>query len=106
MGYNNRNVLGVEWVLPNGELLKLGSLGSGSGWISGDGPGPSLRGILRGTVGAMGGFGVITAAAIRLYQWGGPPELPMSPIGESLEEMPVDHRWPIANFYTPLPRAF
>jgi glycolate oxidase len=100
MGYNNRNILGVEWVLPNGDLLKLGSLGSGGGWISGDGPGPSLRGMLRGTVGSMGGFGVITAAAIRLYQWGGPPELPMSPGVESLEELPENVDLMVPSFET------
>jgi len=100
MGYNNRNILGVEWVLPNGELLKLGSLGSGSGWISGDGPGPSLRGILRGTVGAMGGFGVITAAAIRLYQWGGPSELAVSPHGETLEVLPENVDLMVPDFET------
>ncbi|MCP4755917.1 MAG: FAD-binding oxidoreductase [Proteobacteria bacterium] len=75
MGYNNRNVLGVEWILPNGELLEIGSLGSGAGWITGDGPGPSLRGILRGYFGAAGSFGVVTGAAVRLYNWGGPPEI-------------------------------
>jgi glycolate oxidase len=100
MGYNNRNVLGIEWVLPNGELLKLGSLGSGSGWISGDGPGPSLRGILRGIVGAAGGFGVITAAAIRLYQWGGPPELAMSPVDGSLQELPENVELMVPDFPT------
>jgi glycolate oxidase len=75
MGYNERNVLGVEWVLPDGEILRLGSLGSGDNWISGDGPGPSLRGIMRGAFGALGGLGVFTKCAVRLYQWGGPPEL-------------------------------
>lgn len=50
-GYGGRNVLGVEWALPTGEALKLGSLGSS------DGPGPSLRGIMRGAAGAMGGLG-------------------------------------------------
>ena len=39
-GYNGRNVLGVEWVLPDGEVLRLGSPGSGAGWFCGDGPGP------------------------------------------------------------------
>ncbi len=85
MGYNERNVLGVEWVLPDGEILRLGSLGSGSGWISGDGPGPSLRGIMRGTFGSLGGLGVFTKCAIRLYQWGGPPEMPSESI-ISMEE--------------------
>lgn len=68
-GFSGRNLLGVEWVLPNGEILRLGSLGSGSGWFCGDGPGPSLRGIMRGWLGAMGGLGVFTRCALKLYQW-------------------------------------
>ncbi|MFC2003668.1 FAD-binding oxidoreductase [Chloroflexota bacterium] len=55
MGVTEKSVLGVEWVLPNSEILRLGSLGSGDGWFCGDGPGPSLRGLLRGEYGAMGG---------------------------------------------------
>ncbi len=85
MGYNSRNVLGVEWVLPDGEVLRLGSLAFDS-WISGDGPGPSLRGVMRGTLGAMGGLGVFTKCAVRLYHWGGPPEV----VTEGLP--PVDER--------------
>lgn len=73
MAYSPRNVLAVEWVLPNGELLKLGSLGSGLGWFIGDGPGPSLRGILRGAAGALSGLGIITKCALKLYDWSGPP---------------------------------
>lgn len=74
MGYSGRSVLGVEWVLPDGELLRLGSLGSGSGWFCGDGPGPSLRGIMRGWAGYDGGLGVFTGAAIKTFNWPGPPE--------------------------------
>ncbi len=70
--YNNRNVLGVEWVLPTGEILRLGSLGSGAGWFCGDGPGPSLRGIIRGDKTPNGGLGVFTKAATKLYHWPGP----------------------------------
>ncbi len=91
MGYNNRNVLSIEWILPNGELLEIGSLGSGAGWITGDGPGPSLRGILRGYFGAAGSFGVVTAAAVRLYHWGGPPEIEsigIDPENQRLTEWP------------------
>lgn len=91
MGYNERNVLGVEWVLPDGEVLRLGSLGSENGWISGDGPGPSLRGVMRGAFGALGGLGVFTRCAVRLYHWGGPPELPSEnivSIDERLTEYP------------------
>ena len=64
MSTSSRNVLGVEWVLPSGEVLRLGSPGSGCGWFSGDGPGPSLRGIMRGTSGAFGGYGVFTKVAM------------------------------------------
>jgi len=95
MGYNERNVLGVEWVLPDGEIVRLGSPGSGAGWISGDGPGPSLRGIMRGTFGALGGLGVFTKCAVRLYQWGGPAELPSENIvsmDERLLEYPENAR--------------
>ncbi len=69
-----RNVLGAEWVLPNGELFTLGSAEAGRGWFSGDGPGISMRGILRGQSGANGGHGVITKAAVKLYPWYGPGE--------------------------------
>jgi glycolate oxidase len=72
MGYSARNVLGVEWVLPDGEVLRLGTLGSGLGWHSGDGPGPSLRGIMRGALGALSGMGVFTKCALKLYNWPGP----------------------------------
>ena len=68
-GYAARNVLGVEWVLPTGELLQLGAIGMKNepDWFTGDGPGPSLRGIMRGFMGAMGGFGVFTKVATKLY---------------------------------------
>jgi len=74
MGHNERNVLGVEWVLPTGDILRLGSVGSGAGWFCGDGPGPSLRGIMRGFLGAWGGLGVFTKVAVKLYHWPGPPD--------------------------------
>ena len=48
MGANPENLLGAEWVLPSGEVLRTGPLGSGDGWFCGEGPGPSLRGMLRG----------------------------------------------------------
>jgi len=75
-GFSGRNPLGVEWVLPDGEILRLGSIGSDAGWISGDGPGPSLRGIMRGWGGAQGGLGVFTKCAIKLYPWPAGPKEP------------------------------
>lgn len=72
--YSGRNLLGVEWVLPSGEVVTLGSAGSGCGWFSPDGPGPSLRGVVRGFQGSFGGLGVFTKCAIKLYKWDGPRE--------------------------------
>jgi len=75
MGYSARNMLGVEWVLPTGEVVTLGSAGDGAGWFSPDGPGPATRGIMRGFQGAFGGLGVFTKCALKLYHWDGPAEL-------------------------------
>jgi glycolate oxidase len=74
-GWSGRNLLGVEWVLPTGDVLRLGAPGSGAGWFSGDGPGPSLRGIMRGSAGASGGLGVFTKCAAHLHPWPGPAEM-------------------------------
>jgi len=74
-GFNGRNLMGAEWVLPSGEILTLGSAGDGLGWFSAEGPGSSLRGIMRGVWGSCGGFGVFTKAGIKLYNWDGPREL-------------------------------
>ena len=68
-GLGERNVLAgqVEWVTPEGEIIKLGSLGSSSEWFCGDGPGPSLRSALRGAASSAGGIGVFTKAATKVY---------------------------------------
>jgi len=70
-GHSARNVLGVEWVLPDGEILRLGSLGmkNNSDWYIGDGPGPSLRGIMRGWAGCKSGIGVFTRVAVKLFPY-------------------------------------
>ena len=76
MGTASENMLGAEWVLPTGEILRTGSLGAGCGWFSGEGPGPSTRAILRGKQGTCGSFGVCTKVAIRLHPWPGPSVIP------------------------------
>jgi glycolate oxidase len=73
--FAGRTPLGIEWVLPDGSILQVGSLGTDSGWFSGDGPGPSLRGVMRGLSGANGGLGIITRAAIKLTPWYGPASI-------------------------------
>ena len=76
MGAATENMLSAEWVLPNGEILRTGSLGAGSGWFCGDGPGPSTRAILRAKQGTAGSMGVCTRVAVRLHPWPGPAYIP------------------------------
>jgi glycolate oxidase len=91
LGLSGRNVLGIEWVLPDGDLLKLGSLGSGAGWFCGDGPGPSLRSLMRGICGNMGGLGMVTKVAIKLFPWAGPRTFSMSGVPpDYVAEFPED----------------
>ncbi|MBN1177157.1 MAG: FAD-binding oxidoreductase [Dehalococcoidales bacterium] len=77
MGHHNENLLGVEWVMPDGEILRVGSVGSGLDWFCCDGPGPSLKGLVRGMTGTNGAMGVFTKCAIKLYPWPGPAPLPV-----------------------------
>lgn len=77
MGSHGDNMLGVEWVMPNGEILRTGALGSGIGWFYGEGPGPSGRSIIRGGLGTQGAMGVFTRIALKLFPWPGPPRLPV-----------------------------
>jgi FAD/FMN-containing dehydrogenase len=82
VGFNGtRRLLGVEWVLPDGELLKLGSPSILREYFWGEGPGPDLRGIIRGLLGHCGGLGVITKIAVKLFSWVPPSEAPLEPTG-------------------------
>jgi glycolate oxidase len=80
LGLANENMLGIEWVMPNGEVVRTGSLGSGLGWFCGEGPGPGIRSIIRGFQGAMGSMGVFTKIALKLHPWPGPSQLPVEGI--------------------------
>jgi len=76
-GYAARNVLGMEWVLPTGDVLMTGSLANpGAGYFWGEGPGSDARAILRGMIGHRGALGIITKMAVKLYPWPGPHLLP------------------------------
>jgi FAD binding domain len=78
MGSGDENLLGLEWVTPTGEIVRTGSLGAGSGWNCGEGPGPGIRSIIRGAMAARGAMGVYTKCAIKLYPWPGPTTLPIT----------------------------
>lgn len=96
-----RNVLGCEWILPTGEMFRMGSAEAGKEWFSADGPGFGLRGILRGHSGANGGHGVITKVSQKLYPWYGPSEWELVgpiPAVKQLPKMPDGFKLFIINF--------
>lgn len=75
-GLANRRILGVEWVLPDGEILKMGSLSVNDDPFWGEGIGPDLRGILRGWVGWAGSLGTVTKMAVKLFPFQTEPLIP------------------------------
>ena len=101
-GLGAQMLLGFELVLPNGEILRSGSIAqAGSDWIWNDGPGPDLRGFLRGAqFGHAGGMGMVTKVSTRLFPWPGPNVFPTR--GNALEkvsEFPPDKfRWYMVSF--------
>ncbi len=70
-----RYLLGVEMVMPDGEILHTGSLQTDSGWFCPESPGPSLRGIVKGFSGNSGKTGIVTKCAIALDMCKGPAEI-------------------------------
>lgn len=74
-----RRMNGVEWVTPEGEIIRMGSLvnGNDSGYWHG-GLGPSLIGLLRGHSAWTGSMGVVTKMALKIYPF--QPE-PLEPSG-------------------------
>ena len=75
-GNNPRNLLALEWVTPQGELVRLGSAGQDSSqWFAGEGPGPGFRGMIRGYMGGMGELGIFTKIGYKLHPWMGPAKL-------------------------------
>ena len=98
-----RNLLGVEWVLPTGDIFQTGTLTvSDDDYSWGDGPGISALGLLRGNRGPSGTLGVITRAAIKLYPWPGPAVWPTNGVQpEKVSVLPRDKfRTYIFNFPT------
>jgi hypothetical protein len=66
VGLPHRRILGTELILPDGELVRLGSLAFQDDYFWGEGPGPDLRGLLRGFTGHRGFLGIVTKMAIKL----------------------------------------
>jgi len=102
-GYAGRNILGVEWVLPTGEILRTGSLAnSEAGYYWGEGPGPDARGLLRGAAGHLGSLGVIARIAVKLYPWPGPGIFPTEGVApEKKSELPPERfKWYLFTYPT------
>ena len=74
---DDRNHLAIEWVTPEGNIVRSGALGSADEWFCGDGPGPSIRSILTSAVPPGVTPGVFTKAAIKIYHWPGPTKFPI-----------------------------
>jgi len=76
VGLPHRRILGTELVLPDGELVKMGSLAVSDDPFWGEGPGPDLRGLLRGFTGLRGCLGVVTKMAIKTLPFQPEPLVP------------------------------
>lgn len=74
LGLPHRRILGTELVLPDGEVVRMGSLAMSEDPFWGEGPGPDLRGLLRGFTGLRGCMGIVTRMAIKYL-----PFVPESP---------------------------
>jgi len=103
-GLGANQLLSFEVVLPNGEILRSGSLaqeGPEEDWIWNDGPGPDLRGFFRGAqFGHAGGMGMVTKISTRMFPWPGPSVMPTT--GNAVEKeshFPKDKvRWYMIDF--------
>ncbi|MCK5423606.1 MAG: FAD-binding oxidoreductase, partial [Deltaproteobacteria bacterium] len=101
-GVGAQNLLAYEIVLPDGEMMRSGpsSLDEGE-WFWNDGPGPDLRGLLRGgQFGHAGGLGMVTKISCRLLPWAGPTVLPTQGVSiEKVSNLPSDKfRWYMVRF--------
>ncbi|MEI6127377.1 MAG: FAD-dependent oxidoreductase, partial [Pseudomonadota bacterium] len=77
-GIGAQNLLGFELVLPDGEIVRSGSMACpDAGYFWNDGPGPDLRGFLRGGMfGHAGGMGMVTKISCKLWPFAGPEIFP------------------------------
>jgi glycolate oxidase len=100
IGLPHRRILGTELVLPDGELVKMGSLADGSDPFWGDGPGPDLRGMLRGFTGLRGCLGIVTKMAIKTLPFQPEPLVPTGIAPNTALALPVKRvKW--VNFQVP-----
>lgn len=99
-GFATRNILGMEWVLPDGEVVRTGSLATpGAGNFWGEGPGPDLRNLKKGLTSDNGAFGIVTRIGVRLHPWPGPQEFPVEDLRPlKTSRLPDSFRWHFINY--------
>ena len=77
--YGYRRVNGTEWVSPEGDVYRLGSLSVGDdSWYWGEGVGMNFNGVLNGQTTWCGSMGIVTKVSFKLYPF--QPE-PLEPEG-------------------------
>ena len=90
-----RRWTGIEWVSPEGEIYRMGSLLTGDdSWYWGEGLGPDTTGLLYGFGGGWAGaMGIVTKMAFKLYPF--QPELlePQGMGGDSAVQLPPRVRY-------------
>ena len=88
---SQRRWTGIEWVSPEGEIYRMGSLASGDdNWFCGEGLGPNVSGLLYGLGGGWNGaMGITTRLALRLYPFQPEPLEPQGMGGDSGVKLPA-----------------
>ncbi|MFS4580155.1 FAD-binding oxidoreductase [Phaeobacter sp. C3_T13_0] len=96
-GTNARNILGLEWVTPEGEIVRIGTTGEDN-WFSEEGPGIGFRGMIRGYMGAHGALGIFTRIGYKLHPWAGDKEMKLTGVFPQAGIEPSNY----ARFYAPV----
>jgi len=98
---SQRRLNGVEWVSPEGEIYRMGSLmdGDENGYWQ-DGLGPNTIGLLKGSSWWVGGMGIFTKVSTKLYPFQ-PDELKPDGIGpNTVVVLPPRVKWQNITFPT------
>lgn len=94
-GQAERRMLGMEWILPNGEMLKTGSVAlNGDDYFWGEGLGANLQGMIRGHIGWHGACGIVTKLAVKLFPFQPEELVPIGMGPHSALQLPTNRmRW-------------
>lgn len=96
-----RRLSGVEWVTPEGEVYRIGSLLAGDdSWYWRDAPGPDAIGLLHGIVSWGGGMGIITRISTKLYPIQSQKPEPEGIGPNTVVKLPPTARWYNVDFST------